>query len=186
MNSDSAPHAPHFHGHEHTIDYLQLEFSVSWRHLGSLENKRLWLFIGFCIYVAILLLAGTWLVGRQTSLGITTAHFLLALATIAVAYACRNIARSERQATERYRNKINLLRRTMLEILNSPTLNAMQIEGNANALQITSNPPKELRIVDLFDRKRWNTALFMKIIYDIALFIGLFHMLVLSWITIAS
>jgi hypothetical protein len=89
-----------------------------------------------------------------------------------VSFACRNIARSERQATERYRNKLNLLRRTILEIIGSAKLNAMQVEGNANALQIADNAPKELHIADLADRRRWNTALFMKLVYDAGVFAG--------------
>ena len=89
-----------------------------------------------------------------------------------ISFACRQIAFSERQATERYRNKINLIRRTLLEYLDSPRLYAMQKEGNSNALQISSNPPKPLRILDLADRKRWNTALFMKLTYDAGLIGG--------------
>ncbi|NMQ07868.1 hypothetical protein E4Q08_22825 [Candidatus Accumulibacter phosphatis] len=103
---------------------------------------------------------------------VACAHFANALALLSVSFACRNIARSERQATERYRNKLNLLRRTILEIIGSAKLNAMQVEGNANALQIADNAPKELHIADLADRRRWNTALFMKLVYDAGVFAG--------------
>lgn len=156
------------------LEYLRLEFDVSWRHLGGLEEKRLWLFVGFCLFLGILALAASTLESRtlDSSSGLYGLRFLLTACLVVVSFACRQIAFSERQATERYRNKINLVRRTLLEYLDSPRLYAMQKEGNANALQISSNPPKALRILDLADRKRWNTALFMKLVYDAGLVAG--------------
>ncbi len=170
---------------EQEFAYLRSEFEVSWRHLGSLEYKRLWLFVGYFLFLGLLAVA---LAHADFSTRSTTAHswdrvvqLFLAVALTVVSFACRNIARSERQATERYRNKINLLRRTLLQQLDSQVLSAMQVEGNANALQITSNAPKELRVLDLLDRRRWNTALFMKLTYDSGMVLGvaaLFSLLV--------
>jgi hypothetical protein len=156
------------------LTYLRLEFDVSWRHLGGLEEKRLWLFVGFCLCLGLLALAASTLEGRSldSRYGPSGLRVLFPICLVVLSFACRQIAFSERQATERYRNKINLIRRTILEYLDSPRLNAMQKEGNANALQITGNPPKALRILDLMDRKRWNTALFMKLVYDAGLFVG--------------
>ena len=149
---------------EEVLAYLRTEFEVSWRHLGGLENKRLWLFVGYCLFVGLLLVAAALAAsgqGRSDKL-----FMLISLALLCVSFACRHIARSERQAAERYRNKINLLRRTLLELLASAELNAMQTEGSANALQTQSNPSKDLRVADLLKRTQWNTALFMKLAYD--------------------
>lgn len=181
----SSTHKHESHSHSEALSYLRVEFDVSWRHLGGLEDKRLKLYVGFCVYIGLLTLAVATLTSRASGgdhdrLG---AQILLAMALTIISFACRHIARSERQATERYRNKINLLRRTLLEMLNSPELRAMQIEGNANALQVTSNSPKELHFVDLFDRKRWNTALFMKVTYDIGLAVGV---AIMVWLPLRS
>lgn len=152
--------------------YLQLEFDTAWRHLGGLENKRLWLFVGHGMTLAISLAA---LALAQTLDAGTWRQWLsLAIASWIVAFslACRMVARSERLATERYRNKINLLRRTMLEKAADPRLWNMQSQGQHDGLQITDNPAKALRWADLLSRPRWSTALFMALSYDIAAVLG--------------
>jgi hypothetical protein len=155
--------------------YLRIEFEVSWRHLGGLEDKRLRLFTGFCVFVGLLAIAASILANypASTEAAHSALGLLLAVALVVISFACRQIALSERRATERYRNKINLMRRTFLECLNCAPLIAMQSEGAVNALQISSNPQKTLQIFDLLLPNKWNTALFMKVVYDIGIWAGI-------------
>lgn len=159
-------------------DYLLAEFDSAWRHLGGLEDKRLRLFIGYCVFatlnllgaLALLVHAGT---APDSLSGGWQVRLLPAIWLLLISLAFRQVSISERKATERYRNKINLLRRTLLDGLKSERLASMQREGNDNALQIQPNLGKDLRAMDLFDKRRWTTALFMKLVYDLGAVVAL-------------
>lgn len=162
-------------GLESTVSYLLAEFDTAWRHLGGLEDKRLKLFLGYCLAATLNLLVALCLPAVKDWPAGGVGLCLRALPGIwllLLSLAFRYVALSERQATERYRNKINLVRRTLLEILSSNRLNAMQKEGNDLGLQTSSNLGKNLRATDLLYRDRWTTALFMKLIYDLGAVMG--------------
>lgn len=170
---DSAGQAP---VGEAGVRYLLAEFDTAWRHLGGLEEKRLKLFLGYCL-IATIVLAATMHAPSPGLAGIATkATDLRGLAGVwllLLSLAFRYIALSERRATERYRSKINLLRRTLLETLSSGALNEMQRQGNDWALQIAPSRSKTLQVKDLLDRRQWTTALFMKLTYDLGALLGL-------------
>lgn len=157
-----------------SLNYLLVEFECSVRHLGGLEDKRLRLFLGYCVVSSLLLLSVVVLKspGLAGGVGGLPLLVLLGLWFSALSWACRHIALSERSATERYRNKINLLRKTILDTVKASRLHAMQAEGNHFGLQITSNPTKHLQVIDLLSRERWTTALFMKLVYDLGVVLG--------------
>lgn len=149
--------------------YLLAEFETAWRHLGGLENKRLAAFLGYGLMSCLLLVA----FAASAMPGDWPIRAAIAAWLFLVSVALRYIALSERLATERYRNKINLLRRNLLELAASARLEAMQREGNDWALQVRSSPSKALRSADLMIRSRWTTALFMKLTYDAGAVLGL-------------
>lgn len=153
--------------------YLLVEFETAWRHLGGLEAKRLHLFLGYCLVSSLLVAGWSW----GGSLSGWAPRAIAGSWLVLLSLACRYIAISERQATERYRNKINLLRRTLLEGLASPRLQAMQQAGNDWALQVNAAPAKALRAQDMFVPARWTTALFMKLTYDLGAWLGLLLLL---------
>lgn len=161
-------------GEQASLSYLLVEFECSVRHLGGLEDKRLSLFLGYCVASSLLLLSIVVLMssGLAVSVGGLPLLVLLGVWFSTLSWAFRHIALSERSATERYRNKINLLRKTILDTVKASRLHAMQAEGNHFGLQITSNPTKQLKVVDLLSRERWTTALFMKLVYDFGMALG--------------
>ncbi len=158
------------------IRYLLAEFDAAWRHLGGLEEKRLKLFLGYCLVATIVLAAAMHATSPRPAALVAMAADLRGLAglwLLLLSLAFRYIALSERKATERYRSKINLLRRTLLETLSSGALNEMQRQGNDWALQIAPTRSKALQVMDLLDRRQWTTALFMKLTYDLGALLGL-------------
>lgn len=159
------------------FDYLLAEFHTAWRHLGGLEDKRLRLFIGYCVFATADLLGTLALMmqpvaSTQASALVLAIRWLPPIWLLLISLAFRQVSISERKATERYRNKINLVRSTLLDGLNSERLLIMQREGNDNALQIQANQGKDLRVMDVFDQRRWTTALFMKLVYDLGVIVG--------------
>ena len=151
------------------LTYLVAEFETAWRHLGGLENKRLAAFLGYGLMSCLLLVA----FAGNAAVGDWPIRAVIAGWLFLLSVALRYIALSERLATERYRNKINLLRRTLLDLAASARLEAMQLEGNDWALQVKPSPTKALRATDLMTRSRWTTALFMKLTYDAGAMLGI-------------
>jgi len=167
------------------LTYLLAEFETAWRHLGGLEEKRLRLFLGYCAFSTLNIVGGLALVTHanpaDSALALAVGLIPAVWLTL-VSLAFRYVALSERKATERYRNKINLLRKTLLSGLSSGRLLEMQREGNDFGLQIQTTVSKALDLQDLLDKNLWTTALFMKVVYDFGTLVGL----VMSAVTISS
>lgn len=167
-------------GPELAVSYLLVEFDTAWRHLGGLEDKRLKLFLGYFVGATLILFGTLFLLTiRSWAASATGLHLRVVPGAwlLLLSLAFRYIALSERQATERYRKKINLVRRTLLEILSSTRLDAMQREGNDLGLQISATLEKNLRTVDILYQHRWTTALFMKLTYDLGALMGILAVL---------
>jgi hypothetical protein len=100
-------------------DFLIAEFETAWAHLRAIDDRRfsvVQFFVG--LNAAILAVAGaltSWGVARHGDWVLPLAAWIAAAAVSLIARALWVILLSERAATVRYRNKVNLLREILTD-----------------------------------------------------------------------
>ncbi|OQX92870.1 MAG: hypothetical protein B6D58_00850 [candidate division Zixibacteria bacterium 4484_95] len=86
---------------------------------------------------------------------------IITILNVFLSYTCINIIKSERRATERYRGKINHIRKYFMD--NSQNDLFKEVIKNGGEFGMKTNPPniKKLGFFDIFFIGKWATALFV-------------------------
>ena len=88
---------------------------------------------------------------------------------------CIQVLKSERKATERYRNKINKIRGIYLKDSSDEKIQEYIDEKSSKeySVRLISVPIKELRFMDVFNSDKRCTSLYIKVFMDCGLYFAL-------------
>lgn len=165
------------------VEFLLEEFKTAWAHLGLLDGRR---FDIFRTYVIVFVGTGggaAWLLtaAHDRRPEPMTLYAFLAVAGLAVcffAFCCRNIIKSERRATERFRDKINHLRKMFIGGSSSQLIKDYLVPELDMGVRIDPVQRKELKFLQLFEPDKRATALYVVAFIDIGAWLSGFAGLV--------
>jgi len=169
---------------EQELQYLLSEFAESFKHMGKLDDRRFQILQFYASFITAVLAASVAILGLDAlesqfrALGVA---LLLSLASI-VSWASGQVVTSERRATERYRNKLNAVRKVVLRDDSSPELKAFFAQGRDISVDTASIEPKDLRFFDIFRPERRCTALYIKVLIDLGMALSLVAAVAVMWI----
>lgn len=157
------------------LNFLMKEFETAWVHLGLLDSRRYHIFQYYSVFIGVTLgavITSVELLSNKTILLYTalTCIFLLISFT---SLTLISVIKSERKAVERYRDKINIIRRVFLENCeNSHIKKILSKKGVGAAFEIKKCKKNSLSFCNLFIKKFHCTALFIKIYIQVIGFIA--------------
>jgi uncharacterized membrane protein len=148
-------------------EFLLKEFETAWSHLGSLETRRfeiLQYYSGFFgVYIGAI--AVMFQISRSdNSISYIFSIFSSLMITI-FSFSCSKILQRERDASERYRNKINSTRKVFLLFTNDLNVIGYRDYIGSEDIGHTMYPmrKKKLNIVNLNNPKEQSTALYINL-----------------------
>ncbi len=167
--------------HEQEREYLLAEFSESFQHLGKLDDRRFEILQFYSAFIAAVVAASAAILGLEA---LSSAYRVVGVASLLlvsalVSWAIGQVLRSERAATERYRNKLNAIRCVLLSGERSPEMNEFIAKGSRISIGLTDIAHKHLRFWDIFFRQRHCTALYIKVLIDVGFALSLVAAIVL-------
>lgn len=144
--------------------FLIEEFKTAWSHLGLLDSRRYNIFQYFSAFVGVSIgaiigamkyLSGDHLLKYLACLGIFSLVSLTASISVAILI-------SERKATERYRNKINKIRKIFLVNCKNQLLSeSLRSDGFGCSLEIEECTTNNLSVFNLFSHDMRCTSLYI-------------------------
>ena len=91
---------------------------------------------------------------------------------------------SERRATERYRNKLNAIRRALLDGTQSPEIQRYLKAGTSISISLESVESKDLHFIDIAKKLKRCTALYIKVLIDVGMWASVAGAVILALIAL--
>lgn len=167
-------------------DYLLAEFSESFQHMGKLDDRRyeiLQFYATFITAVATAVIAIVSLDILDTTLRLAGAAMILTVSA-GVSWAMGQVLVSERRATERYRNKLNAIRRALLDGTQSPEIQRYLKAGTSISISLESVESKDLHFIDIAKKLKRCTALYIKVLIDVGMWASVAGAVILALIAL--
>ena len=142
--------------------FLLKEFETAWHHLGLLDERRYHIMQYFALYIGGITIACLKLFPEIFKQEGSIWWGIAALMTfnILVVIAFTEMLKSERKATVRYRNKINLIREYFFQKGDAAFKDLIE-KGQKHGMGIDKVDRGDLNWFDIFLPRQHNTALFI-------------------------
>lgn len=157
-------------------NHLIEEFKTAWTHLGLLDSRRYHIFQYYSAFIGVSVgatvasfkfLSGSPVLQNLFPSAIFALVFVISLTSV-------QILRSERKATERYRDKINLIRKVFLGTCNNNDIAvALKNKGVGSSFEIVPCIKNDLSLNNFLAKEMRCTALYIKALIQIIGFIAI-------------
>ncbi|PCJ17948.1 MAG: hypothetical protein COA96_17385 [SAR86 cluster bacterium] len=150
--------------------FLIEDFKTAWNHLGLLDSRRYQIFQYYAAFVGVCIGAITASFRFLSDNIIQQLFFASAILFLVFLVSITSILilKSERKATERYRDKINLIRKVFLEgCENADIAEALSNNGAGSSFEIVPCKTNDLSFINIFKKEKHCTALYIKVLIQV-------------------
>lgn len=147
-------------------EFLLKEFDTAWAHLRALDDRRYLIFTTFTIFT-VAIIGGVFTLAKDGSIISDNAklpNLIASVLLVFISFVCSKVINSEREATERYRNKINKIRSMFLsDNQNILVKDYVDIKNSLKySVRLDVIPTTKLKYLDIFRKDKYCTALYIR------------------------